>query len=154
MTDRELIWASLEVAAERCDDLVPLVYARLFVACPRVAAIFAVDAGEKPNPAMGSMVNELIALITDGIDTGLLDSIIMSTLINHVGWEIDFSLYRALLDALIDSVRASCGEQWSESAAAAWQRRCALIMDSLRDNQVTIDGQRDAVTSVAVSSGY
>jgi hemoglobin-like flavoprotein len=147
MAEQALIWASLEAASRRCDDLVPLVYERLFAAHPEVVEIFAVGPGEAPNPAMGGMINELIALIGDGIDNGHLDSTIMSTLINHGGWGIDLAMYRTLLDGLIDSVREACGEAWSGAMAAAWQRRSALIMDSLQRNQAEFERQRAAAIS-------
>src|SRR5690606_6483288 len=142
MSDQELIWASLEIAAERCDDLVPPIYRRLFEARPQVEEIFAVGPGDRPNPAMGSMVNEILALVAEGIDNGALNSTIMSTLITHLGWGVDLDLYDAMLSAVVDSVRAECAEQWTDAMHAAWQRRMHLIMDSLRDNQSTIDQQQ------------
>jgi hemoglobin-like flavoprotein len=149
MSDQELIWASLETAAERCDDLVPPVYMRLFAARPEVVDIFAVGPGDAPNPAMGGMINEILTLIAEGIDKGVLDSTIMSTLVNHLGWGIDMGLYQSLLDAVIDAVRCACAEHWTLEVAAAWQRRTALIMDSLRANQGVIDKQSSAAFSAA-----
>ncbi len=146
MSDQALIWNSLEIAAEHCDDLVPPVYARFFVARPEVAGIFAVGPGEKPNPAMGSMINELIALIADGIDAGTLDSTIMSTLINHLGWGIDLAMYEALLISLTESVRAACGDSWTDEMTGAWQRRAALVIDSLRANNGVIDRQHAQIS--------
>lgn len=139
MADQEAIWASLESAAEGGGDLVPAIYGRLFAARPQVAQIFAVGAGENPNPAMGSMVNEILALVADGIDSGVLDATIMSTLINHLGWGIDIDLHRTLLNAIRDTVREASGSAWSDAMAAAWERRIALILDSLASNQRIIE---------------
>lgn len=150
MSDQDLIWASLEAAAESGDDLVPVVYAQLFAARPEVREIFAVEP-DAPNPAMGSMINEIITLIADGIDAGTLDSTIMSTLINHLGWGIDLAMYQTLLDALTKAVRDASGAQWTDDMAAAWRRRVELVMDSLRATQVVIDGQQEYATHGAGS---
>ena len=151
MSDQNLIWASLEAAAENGDDLVPDVYAQLFAARPEVREIFAAEP-DAPNPAMGSMINEIMTLIADGIDAGTLDSTIMSTLINHLGWGIDLAMYQTLLDALVKSVRDASGEHWSGEMEAAWQRRVALVMGSLRATQGAIDGQHEYAAHSADSS--
>lgn len=141
MTDQELIWSSLEAAASHCEDLAPPVYERFFAREPRVAEIFATGTGEAPNIPMGNMVYELIALVTDGIDNGTVDSITLSTAVTHLGWGIDLALYRSLLDALTDAVRDASGDAWMDETRLAWHRRTALIMGSLRDSFSIVDSQ-------------
>jgi hemoglobin-like flavoprotein len=141
MTDQELIWNSLEAAAEQCEDLAPLVYAKFFAVKPQVSEIFANGTREAPNIPMGNMIYELVVLVTDGIDNGTLDSNTMSTLMTHIGWGIDLAMYQSLLDALTATVRDACGNAWSDDTMRVWHRRTTLIMDSLRANLVIIDRQ-------------
>lgn len=141
MTDQELIWASLEAASQECADLAPPVYAKFFAVQPKVAEIFAAGTREAPNIPMGNMIYELVVLITDGIDNGTLDSNTMSTLMTHIGWGIDLSMYRSLLDALTATVRDACGDAWNDDIMRAWHHRTTLIMDSLGANLIIIDRQ-------------
>ena len=69
-----LIHRSFELAAERCEDLTPLVYARLFSEHPETAVMFRTEGSEL---VKGSMLALTIDAMLDfaGTDAGGLDRV-------------------------------------------------------------------------------
>lgn len=62
MSSSNLIERSFELAAERCEDLTPLVYRRLFEAHPEAQKLFRSEGSE---PVKGSMLAMTIDAILD-----------------------------------------------------------------------------------------
>ena len=62
-TDAELITLSFEIAAERCDDLTPVVYRRLFSDHPEMERLFFRDA--QTHAVRGEMLARVIEAILD-----------------------------------------------------------------------------------------
>lgn len=139
--DQATVLSSLEVVAERCDDIVPSVYARLFEARPDLREFFAVHAGDAPRSGMGNMVNEILRMLA-GDDGDLdLDCEAQATVVFHTGWGLGMDMYRDVLEAVVATVQQVCGEQWS-SFAEAWHTRVDAVTEALRTHYEAIEGTR------------
>ncbi|KJC59345.1 flavoprotein [Bradyrhizobium sp. LTSPM299] len=111
---------SFELAAERCDDLTPLVYRRLFHRHPEAQAMFRTEGSE---PVKGSMLSLTIEAILDfaGDRTGhfrLIDCEVSS----HDAYGTPRELFVAFFAVIADTLREILGEQWSDEIDAAWHK--------------------------------
>ncbi len=132
---------SLELVAGRCDDIVPLVYARLFAARPELREFFAVGAGERPRTGMGNMVNEILRILaSDETDLDLHNEA-QAAIVFHTGWGLGKDTYREVIDAVVAVVREVCADEWP-GVACAWQGRVAVVTRALDANWDEIEGRR------------
>lgn len=111
---------SFELAAERCDDLTPQVYRRLFREHPEAQAMFR---SEGSDPVKGSMLSLTIESILDfaGERTGhfrLIDCEVSS----HDAYGTPRELFVAFFGVIADALREILGEQWSDEIDAAWHK--------------------------------
>ena len=111
---------SFELAAERCDDLTPHVYRRLFHRHPEAQAMFRTEGSE---PVKGSMLSLTIEAILDfaGDRTGhfrLIDCEVSS----HDAYGTPRDLFVAFFAVIADTLREILGEQWSDEIDAAWHK--------------------------------
>ena len=108
-----LIEASFELAAGRCEDLTPLVYARLFREHPDMLALFGADTRDQ---VKGEMLAKAIQSILDFIgEHHYAAAFIRAEAINHVGFQVppeaaapwldpdDLKLYRLIWERFIAS---------------------------------------------------
>ena len=137
--DDELLLSSLEIAADRAGDIVPLVYERLFEARPSLRPIFAVELDSKPRTGMGSMINEVLRLILAD-DDATLETEAHAAVVFHVGWGLDVPMYRDVLQSVMAAVRDACADAWNDAMAAAWHERLASVMTALRRHHEAIEG--------------
>lgn len=139
----DLVTASLELAAERVDDLVPLVYERLFSVRPDLLSIFAVAAGSVPRSGMGNMVNEILRLmLADG--EAVLQSEAQAAVVFHVGWGLDMSMYVDILQSVMAAVQGACADAWTPAMSTAWRDRLGLVVTALRHQHESIEGPAGA----------
>lgn len=134
-----LIEASLELAADRIDDIVPLVYQRLFAMRQDLPAIFAVASDAAPRSGMGNMINEVLRLIlADGkADT---DVEAHSAVVFHLGWGLDLQMYSDVLDAVLAAVHGACGETWTTDMLCAWGARLEEVRAALARQSAAMGG--------------
>jgi len=136
----EPLLSSLELVAERCDDLVPLVYRRLFAARPDLREFFALGAAELPRTGMGNMVNEILRILAD--DSALdLHNEAQAAIVFHTGWGLGMDMYRDVLAAVVASVRDMCGDEWPDFEAA-WCGRVDVVSRALQLCYDEIEGSR------------
>lgn len=133
--------ASLELVAERCDDLVPLVYQRLFTARPDLREFFALSAGVRPRTGMGNMVNEILRILVSDESGFDLHNEAQAAIVFHTGWGLGKDTYREVIDAVVAVVREVCAEEWPR-VADAWHGRVALVTQALGKNWDAIEGSR------------
>jgi hemoglobin-like flavoprotein len=135
--------ASLELAAGRCSDIVPLVYERLFAARPDLRSLFAVQVGAAPRSGMGNMVNEVLRLVLAD-DAMALAAEAQAAVVFHVGWGLDVDMYRDVVDSVMTAVRDACGEAWTPRMQTGWQSRFADVLEALRRQHESIEGPAHA----------
>ena len=111
---------SFELAAERCDDLTPLVYQRLFVAHPEAKAMFRTQGS---NLVMGSMLALTIDAILDFAgDRTSHFRMIECEVVSHDAYGTPRQLFGEFFGIIADTLRETLGTDWSPEMDEAWRR--------------------------------
>lgn len=115
---------SFELAAERCEDLTPLVYRRLFRRHPEARATFRSQGSEL---VQGSMLALAIEAILDfaGERRGHF-RLIASEVSSHESYGTPPSLFIEFFRVIKDTLRDVLGSAWSPHIDDAWE---ALLAD-------------------------
>jgi hemoglobin-like flavoprotein len=110
---------SFELAAERCEDLTPLVYRRLFDAHPEARTMFRTEGSEL---VKGSMLALTIDAILDfvGERTGHF-RLIVSEVSSHEAYGTPRELFIVFFDIIAQTLRELLGTDWSDDIDAAWR---------------------------------
>jgi len=111
---------SFELAAERCEDLTPLVYRHLFDAHPEARTMFRTEGSEL---VKGSMLAMTIDAILDFADerTGHF-RLITSEVSSHDAYGTPRELFIALFAIIAQTLREVLGADWSDEIDAAWRK--------------------------------
>jgi hemoglobin-like flavoprotein len=111
---------SFEIAAQRCADLTPLVYRRLFEAHPETRTMFRAQGSEL---VMGSMLALTIEAILDfaGERRGHF-RLIACEVASHDAYGTSRELFIAFFTVIRDTLRDLLGDDWSADTALAWDR--------------------------------
>ena len=114
-----LIERSLEIAAERCDDLTPLIYRRLHREHPETQSMFRTEGSDL---VKGSMLALTIDAILDfaGPRTGHF-RMIECEISSHDAYGTPRELFIAFFGVIAATLREVLGADWSPEIAAAWQ---------------------------------
>ena len=131
MGDITLIERSLELAAERCEDLTPFVYEWFFVLRPDARPYF--ELHDLDPRSHGRMLAEILCLL---LDVARGEKYVGPTLRTMVGDHesygiVDRSYYTAFLKALQDVVADFAAGAWTPQIAAAWDRERAAMLKPL-----------------------
>jgi hemoglobin-like flavoprotein len=110
---------SFEPAAERCEDLTPLVYRRLFHEHPEAEAMFRTEGSAL---VKGSMLALTIDAILDfaGDRTGHF-RMIECEVVSHDAYGTPRELFVAFFGVIADTVREILGADWSPEIDQAWR---------------------------------
>jgi hemoglobin-like flavoprotein len=116
---------SFELAAERCGDLTPLVYQRLFAAHPEARALFRTEGSE---PVKGSMLMLTIEAILDyvGERSGRY-RMIQCEAVSHDAYGTSRDLFVTFFAAIADTLRDVLGSDWSDEIDGAWRELLAEL---------------------------
>jgi hemoglobin-like flavoprotein len=116
---------SFELAAERCGDLTPLVYQRLFRQHPETQAMFR---SEGSDLVKGSMLALTIDAILDfvGDRTGHF-RLIECEVVSHDAYGTPRHLFIAFFGVIAETLREILASDWSGEIDAAWQRLLADV---------------------------
>jgi hemoglobin-like flavoprotein len=114
------IQQSFELAAERCEDLTPLVYRRLFREHPEAQAMFRTDGSEL---VKGSMLALTIEAMLDfaGERSGNF-RMIECEVTSHDAYGTPRELFVAFFGVIAATLREVLGDGWSPEIEQAWQR--------------------------------
>jgi hemoglobin-like flavoprotein len=125
MTPGNPIQHSFELAAERCDDLTPLVYRRLFREHPEAEAMFR---SEGSDPVKGSMLALTIDAILDfaGERSGHF-RLIACEVSSHDAYGTPRQLFTAFFGVIAQTLREILGSDWSPEIEDAWSKLLAEI---------------------------
>ena len=115
-----LIQHSFELAAERCEDLTPLVYRRLFREHPETQAMIRSEASEL---VRGSMLALTIDAMLDfaGDRTGHF-RMIECELQSHDAYGTPRELFGNFFRVIAETMREVLGDDWSPEIDAAWRK--------------------------------
>ena len=111
---------SFELAAERCEDLTPLVYRALFNAHPEARMMFRTEGSEL---VKGSMLALTIDAILDfaGARTGHF-RLIECEVASHDAYGTPRTLFVAFFGIIARALREVLADDWSAEIDAAWQQ--------------------------------
>ena len=125
MAPTNLIESSFELAAERCEDLTPLVYGRLFRTHPEAEAMFR---SEGSDLVKGSMLALAIEAMLDlaGERNGHF-RMIECEVASHDGYGTPRKLFGEFFGAIADTLRELLGKDWSPEMEQAWRNFLAEI---------------------------
>ena len=120
-----LIERSFEIAAERCEDLTPLVYRRLAAEHPETQTMFRSEGSEL---VKGSMLAMAIEAILDfaGERSGKF-RMIECEVTSHDAYGTPRELFVAFFVVIRDTLREVLGHEWSRDIDAAWERLLSEI---------------------------
>ena len=118
-----LIEQSLELAAERCEDLTPLVYARLFAEHPSMEALFASD---KNGAIRGEMLAKVFSAILDFVGERLYASTLIQTeVVNHAGYDVPPDIFAIFFSTVAATLKEVVGADWTPAMDRAWTKLLA-----------------------------
>jgi len=126
MTGSEnLIERSFELAAERCEDLTPLIYRRLHAMHPETQTMFRSEGSEL---VKGSMLAMTIEAILDfaGERSGKF-RMIQCEVASHDAYGTPRELFVSFFGVIRDTLRDILGPEWSRDIDAAWEGLLADI---------------------------
>ena len=125
MTPGNPIHHSFELAAERCEDLTPEVYRRLFQQHPEAQAMFRSQGSDL---VKGSMLALTIDAILDftGDRTGHF-RLIECEVVSHDAYGTPRHLFIAFFGVIAETLREILASDWSGEIDAAWQRLLADV---------------------------
>jgi len=134
MAARNLIRQSFELAAERCEDLTPFVYRRLFREHPEAEAMFRRDANDF---VKGSMLALTIDAILDfaGEQTGSF-RLIECEVTSHDAYGTPRDLFVSFFNMIFETLREIAGSDWSPEFDTAWQELLVELNDVVTQSQV------------------
>jgi hemoglobin-like flavoprotein len=120
MPSENLILRSFELAAERCEDLTPLVYRLLFEQHPEAEAMFR---SEGSAPVKGSMMALTIEAMLDfaGPRTGHF-RLIECEVSSHDAYGTPRELFVAFFGVIANALREIIGADWSPEIDLAWRK--------------------------------
>jgi hemoglobin-like flavoprotein len=129
MVSTNPIQQSFELASERCEDLTPLVYRRLFREHPEAEAMFRSEGSEL---VKGSMLALTIEAILDfaGERTGHF-RMIECEVTSHDAYGTPRELFVAFFGVIGASLRDVLGEDWSPEIDRAWQQLLGEIASAV-----------------------
>ena len=118
MASSNPIERSFELAAERCEDLTPLVYRRLFDAHPEARTMFRTEGSEL---VKGSMLALTIDAILDfaGERTGHF-RLIEAEVCSHDAYGTPRELFFAFFGVIAATLRELLGMEWTAEIDTAW----------------------------------
>ena len=133
-----LIEQTLELAAERCPDLTPLVYERLFAREPQMLALFWRDTN---GAIKGEMLARVFEAILDFVGARLYaHHLIQCEVVTHAGYDVPPEVFRQFFGVVADTLRDLLGADWTPAFEDAWR---SLLADL--DYYVTHSDQSQTV---------
>jgi hemoglobin-like flavoprotein len=116
----DAIEETLTLAAERCADLTPLVYPRLFGRLPHVEALFVRDT---TGAVRGEMLARVFEAILDYIgERRYAQAMIGTEAVTHSYYDVPTKEFGVFFEVVAETVRKLLGSDWTPAHQAAWGR--------------------------------
>ena len=116
---------SFELAAERCEDLTPLVYARLHREHPETRAMFRTQGSDLVKGSMLALTTE--AILDFAGDRSGKFRMIECEVSSHDAYGTPRELFFAFFGVIAATLRELLGEDWSVDMEKAWADMLAEI---------------------------
>ena len=114
------IETSLELVSEKCPDLTPFVYERLFAEYPDMKRLFWRDT---TNAVKGEMLAKVFEVILDFIgDNHFAANMIQCEVITHSGYDVPPQVFRIFFATVAATIQGKLGSEWSPDIDAAWKK--------------------------------
>ena len=111
------IETSLELVSEKCPDLTPFVYERLFAEYPDMKRLFWRDT---TNAVKGEMLAKVFEVILDFIgDNHFAANMIQCEVITHSGYDVPPQVFRIFFATVAATIQEKLGSEWSPEIDAA-----------------------------------
>ncbi len=132
-----LIQRSFELAAERCEDLTPLVYRRLFREHPEAEPLFRREGGDL---VRGSMLALAIDAMLDfaGERTGHF-RLIECEVQSHDDYGTPRELFSGFFGVIAETMREVLGNDWSPEIDEAWRKLLDEIDSLVASSEAQIE---------------
>lgn len=115
----QLIIQTFEIAADLCEDLTPLVYARLFRDQPEMEPLFWRD---KNHQVKGEMLSRVISAILDFAGERLYAAtMIQCEVITHEGYDVPPEVFAVFFGTVRDTLRDLLADRWTPDINQAWE---------------------------------
>ncbi len=119
------ITRSFEIAAERCDDITPLVYEKLFARYPEMELLFSSNKGVR-----GEMLAKVIDAIFDFLGSrGYSSNMIQCEVVTHEGYGVPREIFATFFGMIAETLSDIAGEDWSPEMNVSW---CDLLVELYR----------------------
>jgi hemoglobin-like flavoprotein len=110
---------SLALVSERCPDLSPLVYARLFRAHPEMEALFWRD---KTGTIKGEMLARVFEAVLDYIgDNRYAAHMVQCEVVTHSQYDVPPEVFGTFFEIVVATIREQLGNDWTPQFETAWQ---------------------------------
>ena len=114
----DAIAESLALVAERCGDLTPLVYERLFAQYPQMKELFWRDT---TGAIKGEMLAKVFEIILDFVgENHFASNMIQCEVVTHSGYDVPPEVFRIFFGIVAQTIREQLGEDWTHEVDAAW----------------------------------
>lgn len=119
MTDKELLYQSLEWAAEKDPVITNRFYEILFARYPQVRPLF----GRNSQGNQAKMLQDAIVMALEHLDDGQwLADTIGGVGAKHLDYGVTDDMYPMVGECLIATLAEHCGERWTQAHEDAWGR--------------------------------
>ena len=133
MSSANPIELSFELAAERCEDLTPLVYARLHREHPETPAMFRTQGSDLVKGSMLALTTEAI-LDFAGERSGKF-RMIACEVSSHDAYGTPRELFFAFFGVIAATLRELLGAEWSDEIDRAWQDLLAEVQELIAESE-------------------
>jgi hemoglobin-like flavoprotein len=137
MTATNLIQHSFEFAAERCEDLTPLVYRRLFREHPETQTMFRTEGSELVRGSMLALTIE--SMLDFAGDRAGRFHMIGCEVQSHDAYGTPRELFGKFFGVIAETVHEVLGEDWSPEIDTAWRKLLADIDALVARSQAEIE---------------
>ncbi len=110
---------SLALVSERCPDLAPFVYERLFREHPDMEALFWRD---KTGAIKGEMLARVFEAVLDYVgDNRYAANMIRAEVVTHSQYDVPPDVFRTFFGVVATTVREQLGSEWTGEFETAWR---------------------------------
>lgn len=110
---------SFELAAERCADLTPLVYEKLFARFPEMLPLFVRD---RTGAVRGEMLARTIDTIFDYLEGDhYATNLIRTEIVTHEGYGVPPEIFARFFETLAATMKDLLADDWSAAMAQSWE---------------------------------
>lgn len=123
----DLVYRSFERVAERAVDITPKVYQKFFARHPEAESLM----GHIDQIVRGRMMDEVYRLLLAD-DFSEEQQYLNWEVTNHrTAYNVEFDMYPHLMEALVDAVKESMGDDWNADYEDAWAAKNELLMQEV-----------------------